>query len=327
MLTRRLALTLATTVPAILAAGRSGAATILAAPTVKVPLSFRVPAGATDCHVHVVMPDQVKYPLYEKRVYTPPPATPQQLLDFQHALHMDHVVIVTPSFYGTDNSATLAGMKFLGAQRARGIAVIGEATTAAELDAMARAGIRGVRMNLETTGITDPEASGRQIDAMVARIAGRPWHLQIYTRLSVIAPLKDKLASLPIPVVFDHFAGADAAKGPQQAGFDTVLDLVRSGKAYVKISGAYRASKAPGYVDVQPLAQALIAANPERLIWGSDWPHTNSDMVTGRKATDIAPPYDIDDGSVLNLLATWAPDAALRKHILVDNPRRLYGFR
>ena len=323
MLTRRHALALAAAAPLAIPAQ---AATIRAAPTMKTPLAFRVPPGATDCHVHIIMPDEAAFPLYDKRVYTPPPATPQQLLDFQHALHMDHVVIVTPSFYGTDNRATLAGMKALGPRRARGVAVIGDATTQADLDAMAKAGIRGVRMNLETNGITDPEASGRQIDAMVARIAGRPWHLQIYTRLSVIAPLKDKLASLPIPVVFDHFAGADAAKGPQQPGFDTVLDLVRSGKAYVKISGAYRASKAPGYPDVQPLAQALIAANPERLVWGSDWPHTNSDQGTGRKATDIAPPYDIDDGAVLNLLATWAPDAALRKRILVDNPRRLYGF-
>ena len=326
MLTRRHALTLAATAPVALVAKPGSAATVLAAPTVKAPPGFRVPPGATDCHVHVVMPDQVAFPLYDKRVYTPPPATPQQLLDFQHALHMDHVVIVTPSFYGTDNRATLAGIKALGPRRARGIAVIGESTTAAELDAMARAGIRGVRMNLETTGITDPGASGRQIDAMVARIAGRPWHLQIYTRLSVIAALKDKLASLPVPVVFDHFAGAEAAKGPQQPGFDTVLDLVKAGKAYVKISGSYRASKAPGYVDVQPLAQALIAANPDRLVWGSDWPHTNSDQGTARKATDIAPPYDIDDGAVLNLLAAWAPDAALRKRILVENPRRLYGF-
>ena len=127
--------------------------------------------------------------------------------------------------------------------------------------------------------------------------------------------------------MFDHFAGAEAALGSQQPGFDAVLRLVGNGKAYVKISGAYRASHAaPDYPDVAPLARALIAANPERLVWGSDWPHPDSSKVAGRKPTDIAPALPIDDGRVLNLLAEWAPDAATRKAILVDNPKRLYGF-
>lgn len=325
MLTRRTAITLTAALPA-LALARPAAAAPRTAPTMKTPLSFAVPRGACDCHVHVIL-DPVKYPMFDKRVYTPPLATAQDLLDLQHALHMDHVVIVTPSVYGTDNSATIAGIKELGQRRAKGVAVIDQKTTVAEMDAMQKAGITGVRINLETGGITDPEASGKQLDAMAAKISGRPWHMQMYARLSVIAPLKAKFAALPMPVVFDHFAGANAALGPQQPGFDAVLDLVKSGKAYVKISGSYRASEKAPYADVAPLARALIAANADRLVWGSDWPHPFSMTVAGRKPTDIATPYDIDDGALLNLVADWAPDAATRKKILVDNPKRLYGFR
>lgn len=304
----------------------SKAEAVVATPSVKTPLGFRPPPGSCDCHVHVFL-DTAKYPYSEKRVYSPPLATAADLLALQRALHMDHVVIVTPSVYGTDNSATLAGMKELGTRRARGVAVIDEKTSSADMDAMVKAGIRGIRINLETTGVTDPEASAKQLDTMVAKIAGRPWHLQMYARLSVIASLKAKFLSLPMPVVFDHFAGADAALGAQQPGFDAVLEMVKSGKAYVKISGAYRASVAkPGYDDVAPLARALIAANPARLVWGSDWPHPDSATVPGRKNTDPAPAQDVDDGRLLSLVGEWTQDAATRRAILVDNPRRLYGF-
>lgn len=324
MLTRRHGLKLA----ASLGAASLGAAPSRAAdaPTVKTPVAFEVPPGACDCHVHV-FPDPARFPFWSGRAYTPPVATAAELLALQQALHMDRVVIVTPSVYGTDNSATLDGMRQLGPERARGVAVIGDQTGPAELDAMAQAGIRGVRVNLEQAGVFDPEASAKRLDAAVQQIGGRPWHLQVYSRLSVIAPLKAQFAALPVPVVFDHFAGAQAALGPQQPGFDAVLDLVRSGKAYVKVSGAYRASsKAPDYPDVAPLARALVAANPDRLVWGSDWPHPDSATVPGRKPTDLAPAQPIDDGRVLNLLAEWVPDAATRAKILVDNPKRLYGF-
>ena len=308
---------------AAVATRRSAAAE---APTVKTPVNFAVPEGAADCHVHVIA-DPAKFPLWPGRIYTPPVATADDLLALQRALHMDHVVIVTPSVYGTDNSATLDGIHRLGPQRARGIAVIDDKTPAADLDAMARAGVRGIRINLETAGIFDPAASAKKLETAVARLSGRPWHLQMYTRPAVIAALEHALGSLPFPVVFDHFAGAEAALGPEQPGFDVVLRLVGSGKAHVKISGAYRASHAaPDYPDVAPLARALIAANPDRLLWGSDWPHPDSAKVAGRKPTDIAPALPIDDGRVLNLLAERAPDAATRKAIFVDNPKRLYGF-
>jgi predicted TIM-barrel fold metal-dependent hydrolase len=130
-----------------------------------------------------------------------------------------------------------------------------------------------------------------------------------------------------VTVVFDHFGGPQASLGLEQPGFATLLNLVQTGKAYVKLSGAYRSStKAPNYPDVAPFAKALIAANPQRILWGSDWPHPDSTQVPGRKFSDIAPLYQIDDGALMNQLPVWAPDAATRKMILVENPVKLYGF-
>jgi predicted TIM-barrel fold metal-dependent hydrolase len=297
-----------------------------AAPTVRTPVSFTPPAGACDCHVHV-FPDPAKFPFWGGRGYTPPIATADHLLALQKAMGLDRVVIVQPSVYGTDNGATLDGLRQLGPRRARGVAVIGADTTPQALDAMHGAGIRGIRVNLETGGITDPAAAARILDDAVARIQGRPWHLQVYARLPVVAALQERLSALPMPVVFDHFAGAQAAQGVDQPGFAAVLGLVRTGRAYVKISGAYRASdEAPDYPAVAPLARALVAANPERIVWGSDWPHPDSAVLAGRKPIDIAPPMPVDDGRVLNLLLDWVPGEAMRRAILVDNPARLYGF-
>jgi predicted TIM-barrel fold metal-dependent hydrolase len=323
MMSRRQSILLA---GALGAAGAGGTAQAAEAPTVRTAVNFQVPPGACDCHVHV-FPDPARFPFWSGRVYTPPIATADDLLALQKAMQLERVVIVQPSVYGTDNSATLDGLRQLGASRARGVAVIGSSTTAADLDAMNEAGIRGIRVNLETGGITDPAAATRVLDAAVEQIRGRPWHLQVYARLSLVEAMKERLASLPMPVVFDHFAGAQAALGTGQPGFDAVLELVKSGKAYVKISGAYRASgEAPDYPKVAPLARALIAASADRIVWGSDWPHPDSAVVSGRQPTDIAAPMVVDDGRVLNLLAEWAPDAAVRQKILVDNPKRLYGF-
>jgi len=304
----------------------SGAARAASAPTVRTPVNFEIPAGACDTHVHVI-PDPAKFPFWSGRVYTPPVDTAEDLLALQKALHIDRVVIVTPSVYGTDNSATLDGIKQLGQERARGVAVIGPKTSAADLDAMHKGGIRGIRVNLEQGGVSDPAVAARLLDEAVARLAGRPWHLQIYARLTLVAALTDKFSAAPVPVVFDHFAGAKAALGVGQPGFDAVVNLVRIGKAYVKISGAYRASsQAPDYAEVAPFARALIDANADRIVWGTDWPHPDSRILPDRRATDIAPPVPVDDGRLLNLLPEWAPNAAVRKKILVENPARLYGY-
>jgi predicted TIM-barrel fold metal-dependent hydrolase len=242
------------------------------------------------------------------------------------ALHIERVVIVTPSVYGTDNSATLFGMTARGAT-ARGIAVIDDKTPEAELDAMGKAGFRGIRLNLATGGVADPNVGRPRFLAAVERVKNRNWHIQLYTGLPMISALKDSFAASPVPVVFDHFGGAQAALGVDQPGFADLVELVKSGKAYVKISGAYRASKlGPDFADAAPLARALIAANPDRIVWGTDWPHPDSSTVPGRKTTDVAPLFQIDDGRLLNQLPVWAPEAAIRKKILVDNPAQLYGF-
>src|SRR5205823_9621814 len=162
---------------------------------------------------------------------------------------------VQPSVYGTDNSCTLDGMRRLG-PRARGVAVIDAATSNAALDEMHRAGIRGVRVNLETAGETDPDLSRRNLLAAVERVAPLGWHVQVYTRLSVIAGLSETVPQLSVPIVFDHFGGAEAKGGVDQPGFAALLALVKDGHAYVKISAAYRSStKTPAYPDVAPLAR------------------------------------------------------------------------
>jgi len=288
-------------------------------------VNFDVPAGACDCHTHI-HPDPEKFPFFAGRVYTPELASPEEMTALHKALNMERVVIVTPSIYGTDNSATLFGMKARGAT-ARGVAVIDDKTSESDLDAMGKAGIRGVRLNLATGGVNDPNVARPRFTNAVERMKGRGWHVQIYTNMPMIAAVKDVLMTSPVPVVFDHFGGAQAALGVEQPGFSDLVDLVKAGKAYVKISGAYRASGAgPDYAECTPLAKALISANPDRIVWGTDWPHPDSVTPKGKQVTDVTPLLQIDDGRLLNQLAVWAPDAAVRKKILVDNPAQLYGF-
>jgi predicted TIM-barrel fold metal-dependent hydrolase len=289
------------------------------------PVNVEIPAGACDCHTHI-HGDPEKFPFFAGRVYTPELASPEEMTALHKALHMERVVIVTPSIYGPDNSATLFGMKARG-PTARGVAVIDDKTSDADLDAMGQAGIRGIRLNLATGGVNDPNVGRPRFSAAVERVKARGWHVQLFTSLPMISAIKDLVAASPVPVVFDHFGGAQAELDVGQPGFSDLLELVKSGNAYVKISGAYRASKlAPDYPDAAPLAQALIAANPDRIVWGTDWPHPDSVTPPGKKVSDVTPLFQIDDGRLLNQLPVWAPDAAIRKKILVDNPARLYGF-
>ncbi len=289
------------------------------------PVNFDVPAGACDCHTHI-HGDPEKFPFFSGRVYTPELASPEEMSALHKALRIERVVIVTPSVYGTDNSATLFGMKARGAS-ARGVAVIDDKTPESDLDTMAKAGIRGIRLNLATGGVSDPAVGRPRFQAAVERVKNRNWHIQLFTGLAMISAIKDLVATSPVPVVFDHFGGAQAALGPEQPGFSDLLELVKSGKAYVKISGAYRASKlGPDYADAAPLARALIAANSDRIVWGTDWPHPDSVTPPGKKPSDVTPLFQIDDGRLLNQLPAWAPETSIRKKILVDNPAQLYGF-
>lgn len=288
-------------------------------------VNFSVPANACDTHTHI-FGDPAKFPLFSGRVYTPEPALPNEMAALHRALHLQRVVIVTPSIYGTDNSATIYGMKAYG-KGARGVAVIGDKTSEADLDSMARAGFKGIRINLATVGQDNAALARTRFQAAVERAESRHWHIQMYVGPAVIAAIKDLVLDSPVPVVFDHFGGIDAARGFQQPGFEDLVALVHSGKAYVKISGAYRASMlAPDYPDLKPFAQVLISANSDRVIWGTDWPHPNSNPPPGRTATELNPVYQIDDGRLMNLLPVWAPDPAVRQKILVENPARLYEY-
>jgi len=288
-------------------------------------VNFDIPAGACDCHTHI-HGDPEKFPFFSGRVYTPELASPEEMSALHKALRIERVVIVTPSVYGTDNSATLFGMKARGAS-ARGVAVIDDKTPESDLDTMAKAGIRGIRLNLATGGVSDPAVGRPRFQAAVERVKNRNWHIQLFTGLAMISAIKDLVAASPVPVVFDHFGGAQAALGPEQPGFSDLLELVKSGKAYVKVSGAYRASKlGPDYADAAPLARALIAANSDRIVWGTDWPHPDSVTPPGKKPSDVTPLFQIDDGRLLNQLPAWAPETSIRKKILVDNPAQLYGF-
>jgi predicted TIM-barrel fold metal-dependent hydrolase len=288
-------------------------------------VNFDVPTGACDCHTHI-HGDPKTFPLFAGRVYTPPTALPEEQAALHKALHIQRVVIVTPSIYGTDNAATLYGMKARG-NDARGVAVIDDKTSDGELDRLGQAGIRGIRLNLATAGINDPAVGRSRLDNAIARVKARSWHIQINTTLPMIAALESAFASSPVPIVIDHFGGAQAALGERQPGFPELVRLVQSGKAYVKISAAYRSStREPDYADIVPLAKALIGANADRVLWGTDWPHPNPVAPPGRPPTDVTPFLVVDDGHLLNQLPVWAPDAQVRRRILVDNPARLYGF-
>src|SRR5579864_1040540 len=314
-----------TAVAAAAALARGGDLLFARAAQPSTAVNFDVPAGACDTHVHV-FGDPQRFPFAPARAYTPEQASIAEMQALHRALHTARVVIVHPSVYGTDNSCTLDGMKQLGSN-VRGIAVIDEKTPESALDEMDRAGMRGIRVNLETTGQVDPAVARQRFQEAVERIKRRSrWHIQVYTRLSVIEGIKEQVMAAPMPIVFDHFGGAQAALGVEQPGFDTLLKLVRTGRTYVKISAPYRSStKPPDYADVAPLAKALIAANPQHILWGSDWPHPAS-PVAHRAVTEITPLWQVDDGLIFNQLPLWAPEAALRKTILVDNPAKLYGF-
>ena len=283
------------------------------------PVNFDVPAGACDCHTHI-HGDPAKYPWFPGRTYTPEMALPEEMTALHKALHIQRVVIVTPSVYGTDNSATILGMQARG-KDARGVAVIDDKTTDAELDRLAKLGFKGIRLNLSTAGVNDPNVARQRFLAAAERVKSRNWHVQLNTTLPVIAAMKDALAASPVPIVFDHYGNANEALGVQQPGFSDLADLVKSGKAYVKISVA--AGPRQNYAYFTPLAQMLIAANVDRCVWGTNWPHPNSVNGSTEKVTPL---WQVDDGLVLNLLPVWAPDAVTRKKILVDNPARLYEF-
>jgi predicted TIM-barrel fold metal-dependent hydrolase len=289
------------------------------------PVNFELPAQSCDCHTHVYAR---AFPMVPERVYTPEFVEAEELEEFHRRLGFERVAIVHPNTHGTDNSVTLYAMTFRGAN-ARGVALIDDRTSDAEIERLTEAGMRGARINLRLRPGDETDTAGGRVrfSALAARARRHNWHIQMFTSLAVIASIKDLVVDSPVPVVFDHFGGLEASRGLEQPGFADLVDLVQSGHAYVKVSAAYRSStRAPDYADVAPYAKALIAANPDRVLWGSDWPHPTGVTPPGRLPTEVTPMKKIDDGLLLNQLALWAPDAAVRNKILVENPARLYGF-
>lgn len=272
------------------------------------PVSFAVPPGAWDCHVHAIGAFDC-FPLAADRSYTPAFVPIEAYVELMDRLGIAHAVLVQPSIYGTDNRAMVDALARY-PKRFRGVAVVARDVTDAELDLLHRHGVRGVRANLLNRG-------GISLDdalALAPRLAARGWHLQLQIDVSTFAAF-DALEGLPLDVVVDHFGYMAAAKGVHQPGFRRLVALVERGRCYVKLSGPYHLTpwRREGFGTVTPLARALVAANPHRLLWASDWPHTglSSDMP--------------NDGELLSLLADWVPDAATRRRVLVDNPAALYG--
>lgn len=288
--------------------------------------TFTVPDGACDCHVHVFEPNRFPYTL--PRSYTPGEANVASLLALEKSIGIDRVVLVQPSGYGTDNRCLLDALDRIGHQRARGIAVIDPAgRPRAELERWHAAGVRGVRLNVEVRGGGNIDTVADTLKRTAALIAPLGWSIQIYADVAMIGALAPDLKTLPCRVILDHFGGLKTKNGIDQPGVATLVGLLQSGNVYVKLSAPYRASNhGPDFDDVTPFAQALVQAAPRRLLWGTDWPHTGSSGQRNGDLSVIEPFRREDDLRTLGLLAKWAPDAGVRRAILVDNPATLYGF-
>jgi predicted TIM-barrel fold metal-dependent hydrolase len=322
MLTRRRVIAAASVLGVSMASSRRVAASRAGSTTA---VAFEVPRGACDAHIHIIG-NPAEFPMSKDRDYTPPPATADEYSRVLKDLNCDRAIIVTPTVYGNDNSATLSAIGLLGRDRARGVGLVDESTSPKMLDAMSMGGIVGTRLFLHGGGPFNSAAATRRLHAAVELTEKRRWHIQISTPPFVIAALASQLASCPVPLVLDYFAWIQG--GVDQPGFDAVLSLMKSGHAYVKLLGPYRLSKrGPDYPDLVPVVRALVAANPDRLLWGSGWPHVDSSAPAGRAKTDLAPNLSVDTVHLFNLFALWVRDPATRRKILVDNPARLYGFQ
>lgn len=271
--------------------------------------SIAVPPNATDCHHHVY---DARFPPSPRATLRPPDASVDDYRLLQRRLGLTRNVVVQPSTYGVDNRLLVEAVNAFG-PTARGIAMLDATVTPDELKRLHEAGIRGVRFGTRLPG-------GASMDDMVPvarKVADLGWHIQLVSEGDKIVELADVLKSMPVPVVFDHMGHLPEPAGPDHPAFRVIADLIQSRGAWVKLTGAYILSKVgpPTYADRSRLARAYVELAPERLVWGSDWPHPTS-------PADAKP----DDAVLLDLLASWAPDPKLQAQILVANPAKLYGF-
>lgn len=275
---------------------------------------LQMPAHACDTHAHVLGP-AARYDYSPARIYTPPDCL---MPDYRHMLDtlgVDRAVLVQPSVYGTDNAAMLDAMK-TDPRRLRGVAVVDPAIGESELKAMHVAGVRGVRVNI--VDVKNRKAGTLPMDMLrplAQRIAPMGWHMEFLMHADEFPDLDRTFADFPVPIVLGHLGYMKTSLGIEAPGFQALLRLMQAGKAWVKLTGPYRISGQPmPHADTIPYARALVQANIERVIWGTDWPH-----VMHKGATP-------NDGEMCDLLLDWVPDAAQRERVLVSNPARLYGF-
>jgi predicted TIM-barrel fold metal-dependent hydrolase len=281
--------------------------------------------GICDCHMHVFGPPG-RYPGGPNRSYTP---TEKGLDDYQRIAAqagIERVVIVQPSAYGTDNRCTLDALRQRG-ETTRAVVVVDPAVSDDDLTGMDRLGVRGIRLNAVTPGGATTDGLDRQVRTLAARIERLGWHVQLYADPDLLPQLAATVRESPVPVVFDHMGGARTARTTGDPGFRTLLRLLDDGRCWVKLSGADRvAGEDEDFTAAAPFAQALLASNPERLVWGSDWPHLDNHPAA---AGEVAPPAryrNVSPTALLTALEGWAANPLTLHRILVDNPARLYRF-
>lgn len=272
--------------------------------------SIEVPARACDSHMHIFDRRFAVSPHWRR---TPPNAPVAAYRALQERLGTQRTVVVNPSTYGTDNACTLDALVAFG-DDARGVAVVDVDVSDAELRRMAAVGVVGVRINFvspQSWGTTTPE----MLETLARRVARLGWHVQVFMTGAQITAARDVLARLPGTLVIDHLGRVPQPTGVHGSAFDAIRRLMESGRVWLKLSGAYMDSieGAPAYPDIVGVARGFVDAAPDRVVWGSDWPHTTASTP-------------VDDAALLDLLAEWAPDPNVRRRILVDNPEALYRF-
>ncbi|MGH9255802.1 MAG: amidohydrolase family protein [Vicinamibacterales bacterium] len=274
------------------------------------PPTLRAPANACDCHMHIY--DAARFPLAPSERVAPTSAAVPQYRLLQKRIGTTRVVIVTPRNYATDNRATLDAIAQL-APNARGVAVLHPTVTDAELKQLHSAGVRGIRFSL-----TDPATAVvtfDMVEPLSKRVANLGWHVQINMTADQIAMAEALWNRLPSPIVFDHIGHISGTAGVGHPAYTVVRRLIDTRRAWVKLSVTYdnTTDGPPGYADAVRVGQALVRAAPERLVWGSNWPHPNETKKP-------------DDARLFDLMVQWAPDNTTQRRILVENPATLYGF-
>jgi predicted TIM-barrel fold metal-dependent hydrolase len=276
------------------------------------PPSFRPPALACDAHCHIFGP-AAKFPYAADAPYWPPDAPFEALKKLHSILGIERAVIVHASCHGADMRVTLDAIA-RSEGRYRGTAIIDESYGDEEFRRMHEGGIRGVRFNFVKHLGGRPDMAF--FDRTVARLEEMGWHLILHLDAGDIVELRAKLEAIRVPMVIDHMGRVKAAQGLGQEPFKVLLAFMRNPNTWVKVCGAERvSSEGPPFHDALPFARALIEAAPDRILWGTDWPHPN----VGRHMPN--------DGELVDLFALMAPEPALQQKILVDNPARLYAFR